>query len=101
MGLSRWQLQTSRTKPPQQTRHCDANARGARVPYCNRRTSENAPVTDATVIVFAKERAKWSEGARFVRSARPDQQGGWQIKGLPPGAYPVLATLFVYGLPGF
>lgn len=46
----------------------------------------DAPVTDATVIVFANDEARW-HSARFVRAARPDQEGRWQIKGLPAGDY--------------
>jgi hypothetical protein len=57
--------------------------------------SKGAPVADGTVIVFATEAEKWSEDSRFVRSARPDQQGQYQIRGLPPGEYFALAMDYV------
>jgi hypothetical protein len=48
-------------------------------------------VPDGTVIVFTARSDKWFEGSRFVRAARPDQKGRYQIKGLPPGEYLALA----------
>jgi hypothetical protein len=48
---------------------------------------KGAPTTDGTIIVFASEADRWAEDSRFVRSARPDQQGKFQIKGLPAGDY--------------
>ena len=56
---------------------------------------KGAPITDGTVIVFADDSEKWSEDSRFVRSARPDQQGQYQIKGLPPGEYLAVAMDYV------
>ena len=52
---------------------------------------KGAPLADGTVIVFAGEAAKWSEDSRFVRAARPDQQGKYEIRGLPPGEYLAVA----------
>ena len=54
-----------------------------------------APIADGTVIVFSTESDKWSEDSRFVRSARPDQQGQYQIKGLPGGEYFAVAIDYV------
>lgn len=56
---------------------------------------KGAPLTDGTVIVFSSDSAKWSEDSRFVRSARPDQQGQYQIKGLPAGEYLAVAVDYV------
>ena len=56
---------------------------------------KGAPTTDGTVIVFANEAEKWTEDSRFVRSSRPDQQGRFQIKGLPPGDYLAVAIDYV------
>jgi hypothetical protein len=44
---------------------------------------KGAPLTDGTVIVFAEDAEKWVEDSRWVRAARPDQQGHYQIQGLP------------------
>jgi hypothetical protein len=54
-----------------------------------------APVTDGTIIVFADEAEKWSEDSRYVRAVRPDQQGRYQIKGLPAGDYLAVAIDYV------
>ncbi|HJZ77914.1 MAG TPA: carboxypeptidase-like regulatory domain-containing protein [Vicinamibacterales bacterium] len=43
------------------------------------------PAVDGTIVVFAVDAGKWTDDSRYVRSARADQEGGWQIKGLPPG----------------
>ena len=56
---------------------------------------KGAPLTDGTVIVFANDSGKWAEDSRFVRSARPDQQGQYQIKGLPAGEYLAVAIDYV------
>jgi protocatechuate 3,4-dioxygenase beta subunit len=41
------------------------------------------PVTDVTIIVFADDDNRWTYQSRFVRTARPDQDGRFQIRGLP------------------
>jgi hypothetical protein len=42
-----------------------------------------AAVTDATIVVFAADETRWTYQSRFVRTARPDQEGRFQIRGLP------------------
>jgi hypothetical protein len=54
-----------------------------------------APLADGTVIVFADDAAKWSDESRYVRAVRPDQQGKYQIQGLPPGDYLAVAVDYV------
>jgi hypothetical protein len=56
---------------------------------------KGAPTTDGTIVLFANEAEKWSEDSRFVRSARPDQQGKFQIKGLPAGDYLAVAIDYI------
>jgi len=56
---------------------------------------KGAPLTDGTVIVFSSDAQKWAEDSRFVRSARPDQQGQYQIRGLPAGEYLAVAIDYV------
>ncbi len=51
-----------------------------------------AVVLDATVVVFAEDPAKWGQHSRFIESARPDQQGRFTIRGLPPGRYVAIAV---------
>ncbi len=48
---------------------------------------KGAPLTDGTVVVFSSDSAKWADDSRFVRTTRPDQEGRFQIRGLPPGEY--------------
>jgi hypothetical protein len=56
---------------------------------------KGAPITDGTVIAFAKDAEKWTASSRYVRAARPDQQGQWHIKGLPAGEFLVVAVDYV------
>jgi hypothetical protein len=56
---------------------------------------KGAPLADGTVLVFASESEKWSEDSRFVRAVRPNQQGAWQVKGLPGGEYLAVAVDYV------
>jgi Carboxypeptidase regulatory-like domain len=50
-------------------------------------------VVDATVVVFPTDDERWAFNSRFIRSTRPDQQGRYEFKGLPPyGGYRVLAV---------
>ena len=52
-------------------------------------------IGDYTVVAFAADSAKWGFQTRFVRSARPDQQGRFTIRALPPGDYLVAALEYV------
>jgi hypothetical protein len=40
---------------------------------------------DHAVVVFAEDSSRWAYPSRFVRAARTDRQGRFQIRGLPPG----------------
>ena len=53
------------------------------------------PAVDGTIVVFAVDAGKWTDGSRYVRSMRTDQGGGWQIRGLPPGDYFAIALDYV------
>jgi hypothetical protein len=55
----------------------------------------DVPLGDATVVVFASDRERWYESSRSVRATRPDQQGRWQIRALPPGEYLAVALDYV------
>jgi protocatechuate 3,4-dioxygenase beta subunit len=44
----------------------------------------NQPVLDATVVVFPADEKLWTYQSRFIRAARPDQQGQFRIPSLPP-----------------
>lgn len=45
------------------------------------------PDTDATVIVFSEDPARWGFASRYVRSARPSQDGRYSLRGMPPHDY--------------
>jgi protocatechuate 3,4-dioxygenase beta subunit len=72
---------------------------GVRITLTDRPTSVSGAVTgdngsppvDGTVVVFAAEAQRWFDGSRFVKATRPDQQGRYQVKGLPPGDYLAVA----------
>ena len=50
-------------------------------------------VTDVTVVIFPADESKWIYQSRFIRSMRPDQQGQFQIRGLPPLDRYLIATV--------
>jgi Carboxypeptidase regulatory-like domain len=54
-----------------------------------------AKVTDATIVLFADDREKWTPQTRFIRSVRPDQQAQFKIRGLPPGRYIAVALDYI------
>ena len=45
---------------------------------------DDTPSSDFTVVVFPEDETKWAPPSRYVKSARPDQQGLVKILGLPP-----------------
>ncbi len=49
-------------------------------------------VVDFAAVVFPEVPAKWGYMSRHVAMARPDQQGAFQVKNLPPGRYLAVAV---------
>jgi hypothetical protein len=50
------------------------------------------PVLDATVVVFPGNEKLWTFQSRFIKAARPDQDGKYRVTGLPgPESYLVVA----------
>ena len=45
--------------------------------------SRGNPVLDATVVVFPSNEKLWTYQSRFIKAARPDQDGQFRITGLP------------------
>ena len=56
---------------------------------------KNQPIHEATLIVFRAEADKWFESSRAVKATRPDQQGQWRLRALPPGDYLAVALDYV------
>ena len=53
----------------------------------------SSPAKDYTLVVFSDEPQKWSvPNSRYVAGVRPDQEGRFQIKNLPPGGYLAIAV---------
>jgi hypothetical protein len=44
----------------------------------------NRPVLDATVVIFPADPQRWTFSSRYMRSLRPDTNGRFSTKGLPP-----------------
>lgn len=42
------------------------------------------PITDATVVIFPADQQKWVYQSRYIRSVRPDNNGKFTTKSLPP-----------------
>jgi hypothetical protein len=51
----------------------------------------NAPAPDYVVLAFATDQAFWHQGSRRLGTARPDQNGTYRLRNLPPGSYYVVA----------
>ena len=45
--------------------------------------SRGNPVLDATVVVFPGNEKLWTYQSRFIKAARPDQEGKFRVTGLP------------------
>ena len=53
------------------------------------------PAADYTVVAFSADSARWGYRTRYVRSVRPDQDGRFTLRGLPPDEYVVVALEYV------
>ena len=51
----------------------------------------NQTAAAATVVAFADQASRWGFRSRYVRVVRTDQQGRFEITGLPPGRYLAVA----------
>jgi sarcosine oxidase gamma subunit len=55
-------------------------------------TDERArPLTDYVVVLLPAEAKEGNAALRFTRTVRPDQQGSYRVRGLPPGQYLIAA----------
>lgn len=53
---------------------------------------QDAPLTDYTMLVFPSEASLWHPQSRHIMTARPDQNGAFQMRGLPGGEYLLVAV---------
>ncbi|HEY7790320.1 MAG TPA: carboxypeptidase-like regulatory domain-containing protein [Vicinamibacterales bacterium] len=74
---------------------CQEHATGLQIVLTNKltdvsgvATDENdAPLTDYTLVIFPVDQQRWGTQSRYIRLVRPDQNGRFETKGLPPGDY--------------
>jgi protocatechuate 3,4-dioxygenase beta subunit len=54
------------------------------------------PASDYTVVIFSEDPAKWTAPmTRHIASARPNQQGRFEVKNLPAGSYYAVALEYI------
>lgn len=53
------------------------------------------PAGDATVVLFAEDRERWTFASRYVHSTRPDRSGRFTFSRLPEGTYLAIARDFI------
>jgi hypothetical protein len=53
------------------------------------------PVKNYSVILFSQDREKWQGNSRYISSSRPDQDGRFKVRSLPPGSYYAVAVEYV------
>jgi len=59
--------------------------------------AHSKPIDSYSVIVFPTDRKAWLADSRVVKFARPAQDGGFEVAGLPPGEYWVAAVDTIQG----
>jgi hypothetical protein len=60
-------------------------------------SDDKGPLTDYAVVIFPSDPTKWTDRSRFIAMARPTQQGGFSVTGLPPEEYLAIALPNVVG----
>jgi hypothetical protein len=58
-------------------------------------TDRGGPAKEYAVVIYADDPNRWGPTSRFLRSARPDQRGQFEVKGLPAGAYLAVAVEYL------
>ena len=49
--------------------------------------SRGQPVADYVLVVFPEDARLWGAQSRYVATTRPNQNGAFSVKGLPPARY--------------
>jgi len=57
--------------------------------------SRDKPASEYVVVAFAADSSKWGYQTRYVRTARPNQEGRYSVTGLPADEYFVVALDYV------
>ena len=53
------------------------------------------PIGDYSVVAFPQDSSKWVYRTQAIRTARPDQDGKFLLKGLPADEYHVVAVEYI------
>lgn len=53
---------------------------------------QDSPLTEYTMLLFPSEASLWHPQSRHIMTARPDQNGAFQMRGLPAGDYLLVAV---------
>jgi hypothetical protein len=56
------------------------------------RDTSGAPITEYTMLAFPVDQQLWRPQSRHIMTTRPDQNGRYQLRGLPPGDYLLVAV---------
>ena len=59
--------------------------------------ARSKPIDAYSVVVFPTDRKTWAPTSPLVKFARPAQDGGFEVAGLPPGEYWVAAVDAIQG----
>jgi hypothetical protein len=51
------------------------------------RDARGQQIADYVMVAFSEDSKLWGAQSRFVQTTRPNQNGTFSIKGLPPGRY--------------
>jgi hypothetical protein len=76
---------------------------GLEVELTTQLSSVSGVVTDArgnsakdySVVIFARDKERWTPGSRYMNFGRPDQDGKYKALNLPPGDYYAIALDYV------
>jgi protocatechuate 3,4-dioxygenase beta subunit len=60
-------------------------------------SDDKGPIADYVVVIFSSDPSKWIDRSRFVLTARPTQQGRFDVRGMPPDDYLLVALPSVAG----
>lgn len=58
--------------------------------------SDSRPATDYTLVLFSEDEDKWKAPmTRYVTGVRPNHEGRFQVKNIPPGNYYAIAVEYI------
>lgn len=57
--------------------------------------TSSKPTRDYVVVAYSPDSGRWGFNSRYIRPIRPNQDGRFSLKGLPPGEYLVVALEYL------